>query len=304
MPQSAPRVEILPLPDYQVAFLVAGKERGRWHFGRQYPRPFLYPLVAPHGVPATRMGHPAAPNHDHHRSVWFGHADIGGVNFWADGAGTQQVRQTSWTHYQDGERVAIAYVRLGWFDPHGVELLSQDLMIACMDAGDEETLWEIQSEFRTPGTELTLGKTNFGFLGVRVAKGISALFGSGALRSSEGDTGERAIFGRSFPWIDYSGHARGNLPSGIAFFDHPENPRHPTVWHVRDDGWMCASFCMQEPYVLQRGQTLRLRYGLYVHSDCYPREQIRNHYDVFANTTAWRNVGRKGPYPVWLERTR
>ena len=42
-----PRCTLLPLPDHQVAFLVDGAERLRWHFGPQYPRPFFYPLVGP-----------------------------------------------------------------------------------------------------------------------------------------------------------------------------------------------------------------------------------------------------------------
>jgi len=28
---------------------------------------------------------------------------------------------------------------------------------------------------------------------------------------------------------------------GIAVFDHPSNPRHPTTWHVRDYGLFAAN---------------------------------------------------------------
>ncbi len=299
-----PRIQVVPLPDYQVAFLANGVERLRWHFGRHYPRPFLYPVLDPHGVPITRMGHPAAPNHDHHRSVWFGHANVGGVNFWADGVGSQQVRQLAWVHYQDGQNTGLAFVRLGWFDAHNAELLRQDLIIACTDVGNGETLVELQSEFRCPGTELVLGKTNFGFLGVRVAAGVSALFGGGALRASDGTAGEKSIFGKRYPWIDYSGYPRGYLASGISYFDHPDNPRHPTAWHVRDDGWMCASLCMNGPLVVRKDAPLRLRYALYVHAGIYPKERIATEWERFASMGAWINVGRRGPYRTWLERAR
>jgi len=66
---SLARCEVIPQPDHQVAFQVDGVERARWHFGPSYPRPFFYPFPGPSGATLTRMGHPGAPNHDHHRSI-------------------------------------------------------------------------------------------------------------------------------------------------------------------------------------------------------------------------------------------
>src|SRR5262245_30435114 len=121
-----PRIQLIPLPEEQVSFQVAGRERLRWHFGRRYPRPFFYPLIGPHGESVTRMGHPAAPDHEHHRSLWFGHHDVAGLGFWNDQSGPQQIRQEEWVHYQDGDDEAGMVVRLGWFDAHGVRLLRQE----------------------------------------------------------------------------------------------------------------------------------------------------------------------------------
>jgi hypothetical protein len=74
MNRQLPRCCALALPDHQVSLQIDGIERLRWHFGPSYPRPFFYPLVGPSGASLTRIGHPGAPNHDHHRSVWFAHA--------------------------------------------------------------------------------------------------------------------------------------------------------------------------------------------------------------------------------------
>ena len=79
-----PRCRILPLPDSQTSFQIDGHERLRWHSGESYPRPFFYPLLGPTGSPLTRMGHPGAPNHDHHRSIWFAHHKVLGIDFWSD----------------------------------------------------------------------------------------------------------------------------------------------------------------------------------------------------------------------------
>src|SRR5688572_19845493 len=96
-----PRFTLLPLPDHQVSFQVGGMERLRWHHGPQYPRPFFYPLVGPaSGRSLTRMGHPGAPDHDHHRSIWFAHNKVTGVDFWADNK--TRIVQRQWLAYEDG----------------------------------------------------------------------------------------------------------------------------------------------------------------------------------------------------------
>lgn len=263
---AVPRCTLLPLPDHQVSFQVDGAERLRWHFGPQYPRPFFYPLAGPaSGRSLTRMGHPGAPNHDHHRSVWFGHEKVSGVNFWGD-ATAARVRQAEWLAYQDGDAEAVMAVRLVWADGHDPKpLLEQELFAAVIPGPDGETFVELQSVFRPVAAQLEFGKTNFGFLAVRVAKPISAFFGGGTLTNSGGDVGEPAIFGKPAAWVDTSGEQAGGHREGVTYFDHPSNPGHPTAWHVREDGWMGASACFGGPRTTTRNEPLTLRYLLHAH---------------------------------------
>jgi len=267
-PRPVPRCQVVPLPDYQVSFLVAGEERLRWYFGPAYPRPFFYPLVGPSRSPLTRMGHPGAPDHDHHRSIWFAHHKVQGVDFWSD-RGPARVRQKQWLCYQDGDAECAMAVRLGWFDGHDPkELLEQDLIVSVWpkDGPPGETFVELQSTFRPTAATLELGQTNFGFLAVRVAKSISAYFGGGTILNSAGQAGEPAIFGQPAKWVDYSGPVSAEAKEGITYFDHPTNPGHPARWHVREDGWMGASVCFAGPVVTRREKPLTLRYLLHAHS--------------------------------------
>jgi hypothetical protein len=261
-----PRCTLLPLPDHQVSFLVDGAERLRWHFGSQHPRPFFYPLVGPaSGLSLTRVGHPGDAGHDHHRSVWFAHEKVSGVNFWTDST-TARVRQRQWLAYQDGDVEAVMAVRLGWIDGHDPkELLEQDLFAVVIPGPERETLVELQTTFRPVAERLEFGKTNFGFLAVRVAKALSAFFGGGVLTSSAGAVGEPAIFGKPAAWVDYSGEQPGAHKEGITYFDHPSNPGHPTTWHVREDGWMGASVCFANSRLTTRKEPLVLRYLLHAH---------------------------------------
>jgi hypothetical protein len=255
----------LPQANHEVAFRLDGRERLRWHFGPSYTRPFFYPLVGPSGESLTRIGHPGAPNHDHHRSIWFAHAKVLGIDFWSENTAAR-IRQKNWLVYEDGPERARMAVLLGWYDGHDPEeLLEQELVAVFEPLEQGETLLELHSTLRPKAESLEFGVSNFGFLAVRVAKHISEHFGGGQLTSSDGLRGEAAIFGQPARWMDYSAAAGGGEVEGITYFDHPANPRFPTHWHVREDGWMGASVCLKQPIETNRRDPLVLRYLLHAH---------------------------------------
>ncbi|MFO7901855.1 MAG: PmoA family protein [Planctomycetota bacterium] len=279
MPSPAlPACQIVPLPDHRVAVDIKGTERLRWHFGDQYPRPFFYPLVGPSGASLIRMGHPGAPNHDHHRGIWFAHHDVLGNDFWSDRT-PARIRQIQWLCYEDGDAEARLAVKLGWYDGHDARALLEQEVIAAIQPGEAgETLLEIQTTFIPTSQQLEFGQTNFGFLGVRVAKSLSVHFGNGRIRDSEEREGESEIFGKQAAWLDYSGAvANRENPSeeGITYLDHPDNPGYPSRWHVREDGWMIASACMRAARITSRHSPLTLRYLLHAHGGPLQRDRAR-----------------------------
>ena len=288
-----PRCQIVPLPDSQVGFMVDGQERLRWHSGSQYPRPFFYPFIGPTGSTLTRVGHPGAPNHDHHRSIWFGHHKVAGMDFWGDAAGTQ-VRQKQWLVYEDGDEEAVMAVRLAWYDGHDPqELLEQEVIAAVRPGDDQEVSLELQTTLRPQAATLELGQTNFGLLAVRVAKNISTHFGGGTLVDSEGRTGESGIFGQRARWVDYAGPVPGAdatslSTAGILYADHPMNVTYPSHWHVREDGWMGASLCMQTPVQLIKDDPLTLRYLLHAHRGPVDQGRFNALAEAFAGRRPFR----------------
>ncbi|MFK7820029.1 MAG: PmoA family protein [Planctomycetaceae bacterium] len=296
--QEIPRCQAIPLPNHEVSFQIDGQERTRWHYGSQYPRPFFFPLNGPSGETLTRMGHPGAPDHDHHRSVWFAHYKVLGIDFWGDGRNDAYVRQLGWLAYEDSNEEARMAVRVGWFDGHNpAELLVQELVVAVRDDGGGGTFLETQSRFIPKADSLEFQKTNFGFLAVRVAKSISGVFGGGTLTNSDGKTGEKAIFGKASEWMDYSGSVTtetGLSTEGVTYFDHPSNPGQPTGWHVREDGWMCASPCMSDGIVTTLKQPLQLRYLLHAHAGGADNNQARQAHAAFADSSAFAVKRGKG----------
>jgi len=303
MPYNIPRCQIVPLAEHQVSLRIDGDERLRWHFGTDYPRPFFFPFIGPAGESLTRMGHPGAPNHDHHQSVWFAYDKVLGISFW-NNISPATIRQKEWLCYEDGDEEAVMAVKLNWYDGHDpAELIEQELVAVVRPGRSGETLLELQSTFRPRAEMLEFGKTNFGFLAVRVAKSISAAFGGGQLTNSEGAVGEPAIFGKPARWMDYSGPvAAGNSPSagnapaagdrsvpaqvteGITFFDHPSNSESeaPVHWHVREDGWMGASPGMHGPLMTSQAKPLVVRYLLHAHDGPLDAKRANTISDAFA----------------------
>jgi len=290
-PEAENRCEVIPLPGMQTAFLVDGVEQMRWHFGGEYPRPFFFPFRGPSGADLTRMGHPGAPNHDHHRSIWFGHANVAGENFWGEPS-RSTIRQKTWLAYQDGNAEAVMASRCGWYDVNGRESLEQDLVAALIPLADGEQTLELQLTLRPGGRSalVELGKSNFGLLAVRVAKSLSVAFGAGQISDSEGRQGETAIFEQHARWVDYSGPVavgagqdRRVVVEGITYFDHPDNPGYPPRWHVREDGWMGASFSGEEQVVIRSQEPLTLRYLLWAHAEGYDHDRAATMHSEFAN---------------------
>ncbi|HIE08729.1 MAG TPA: hypothetical protein EYP65_02645, partial [Armatimonadetes bacterium] len=125
-----------------------------------------------------------------------------------------------------------------------------------------EVLVRISLALKPSRGGVRLGRTNFGLLSVRVAKPMSVLDGDGEILDSEGRRNERGILGKRARWCAYIGTPSGGGREAVAILDSPRNPRHPTYWHVRDDGWMCASFTMRAGLDLR--DELELTYWLYL----------------------------------------
>ena len=289
-----PTCQIVPLPNQATSFQIRGIEKLRWNFGNQYSRPFFYPVNGTTGTSLVRMGHPGAPNHDNHRGIWFAHNDIEAMDFWAEGKGNQIV-QTQWLAYEDGNDYAAMAVQTEFHAGHDPQPIIQQQIIAIIRPREQgQYTLELQTTITPTMPSLTLNKTNFGFLAVRMAANIATHFGGGTITNQAGKTGEPALFGKPANYIDYSGPVRGNnadeIIEGITYFDHPSNPSYPSKWHIREDGWMGASVCRDTAITLTPSTPLQLRYLLHVHTDPINHKVATALQNAFFQRAAWKVV--------------
>jgi hypothetical protein len=287
-----PRMQVVPLPRGEASVLRDGTEISRYYFAADLRRPFLFPLVGPSGRSLTRMGHPRDPNgHSHHNSVWISHHDVGGVAFWNDAASsTGRIVHKRVLRYEDADDEALIEVQNAWINEatSGKVLLDEQRAMRFRPQQGGQWLLVLDISLAAPKEPVTLGKTNFGIIGVRMAKTIGVHDGGGTIRNSEGAVNEPQVHEKPARWVDYSGpivldqengiHAK----EGVTLMDHPANPNHPTVFHVRDDGWMGAAVTFAGPRTIEPGKPLKLRYGLWVHAGVPRPETINEQFAMFA----------------------
>jgi methane monooxygenase PmoA-like len=279
-----PRMQVLPLPHDEASVERDGREIARYHFSPRDPRPFLYPIIGPSGKSLTRMGHPRDANgHSHHNSVWIAHNDVDGISFWAD-TGKGKIVQKR-VRYEDTDNEALIEAENVWNDDTGKTLLKETRTLRFRPQADGQWLLIIDLVF-TADKPVTLGKTSFGPVAVRMAKTIGVHDGGGTMRNSAGGVNEKEIFWKPAKWVDYSGPMPKGAVEGITLMDHPTNPSHPSEFHVRDDGWMGASCTFSAARIIEKDKPLSLRYGVWVHGGLPTADAINGQFEVFAKIDA------------------
>jgi hypothetical protein len=282
-----PRLQVVPLPDHEASFQHDGRELTCYQFGPGLRRPFLFPIVGPSGRSLTRMGHPHDPEgHSHHNSVWVSHNDVNGDDFWSD-RGPGRVVHRRIVRLDDSDDEATLVTVNAWVGRGDRVHLIERRGIKVRPLDDGRWLLILDLQFDATGGAVTLGKTPFGPIGVRMAKTIGVNDGGGLIRNSEGQVNEQGpdgAFRKRARWVDYSGPIARDAVEGISLFDHPSNPNHPSHFHVRADGWMGASLTLEKPILIRPGEILRLRYGLYVHDGLPTPEAIEARWAEFAGT--------------------
>jgi hypothetical protein len=262
-----PRMQVLPLPEDQASVTCDGREIARYYFGKDLYRPFLYPIIGPSGRSLTRMGHPRDPNtHSHHNSVWVSHHDVGGVGFWNDAKTSEgRIVHQKVIRYEDTDKEALIEVQNAWIDGagRGKTLLEEHRAMRFQPQQNGQWLLVLDIVLSSPKQPVTLGKTNFGFVGVRMAKTIGVHDGGGTIRNSEGAVNEPQVHEKLARWVDYSGPMTPTAREGI-------------------DGWMGPAFNFSAPRTIEPGQPLKLRYGLWVHAGVPTAASIDEQFAAFA----------------------
>jgi hypothetical protein len=290
-------VQVIPLPDYEASFQFEGRELTRYHFDPVRKRPFWYPMQTSLAPSLIRIGHPHdADSHRHHYGVWITHSAVSGVNFWDDEADNGKdkvrgsIRQQKVLGYWDGDESAAMMTLNHWVaERDNRVLLIEKRQMEARPAPDATSWWLlVDSEFIAPkGQTATFEPSPFGLMSARMAKTIGVIDGGGRILNSEGQVNEEEVFRKPAKWCDYSGRLTNDAKgfAGITLMNHPQNPNHPTAYHVRNDGWMCSCLSLDQPVVVNDTKPLHVRWGLWVHEGVPTREKCETMWQEFSAMT-------------------
>ena len=275
-----------------------------FHFGSDWPKPFLHPLRSSSGQIVTRhypMGQRLGESEDHiwHRGLWFGHGDIQGVDFWREKSHKKtryplpigRIVFRRLPTLKNGNDTGEVSGEFDLISPQGI-LGSLILHFQFHRLGPHNTVDCWITLVADAGQCLKLGDTEEGTFAVRVAPELRQDRG-GSLRNAEGLVGTEQIWGKPSPWVDYSAQIKGKSV-GIAIFDHPSNPRHPTHWHARGYGLFSANpFGEHDFYgdperdgglTIPAGKQLQFRYRVIVHQGNAASASVESLYSNYART--------------------
>jgi hypothetical protein len=99
------------------------------------------------------------------------------------------------------------------------------------------------------------------------------------ITTSAGATTEKEARQKPANWCDYSGPIDGKT-YGIALFDFPSNPGHPTPFHVRNFGLL--THVGVHNWTLKDGQSQTLRHRLLFHPGDASSAKLDERYREFA----------------------
>lgn len=270
-----------------------------------HPKPILYPVIGPHGVEMTRH-YPMkmevdneASDHPHQKSLWFTHGNVNGVDFWLEDKADSETRVGGRIVHQglrvDGNTILAEN---NWIAPDDTELCSdvRKIVFAAVPNGRQI---DYQVTIRATNGHVTFGDTKEGTMGVRTNPLLRLAMderrgnhtAAGHCVNSEG-LKDRDIWGKRAKWVDYWAPIEGNTV-GLAIFDHPSNPRHPTWWHARHYGLVAANpFGVHDfedgpegigNMLIASGNSVTFRYRFIFHEGDAQQAKIAEQYTAFAN---------------------
>lgn len=268
------------------------------------PKPIVYPIVGPHGITMVRHFPMRTgvsgerEDHPHHQSLWFTHGDVNGVNFWNISKETGKIVCT------DARAMDAQYVSSGgnaqasvsveladeWRDAGGNIVCTDQQEIGFVLLPDGGRAVDYAVTVIASHGDVTFGDTKEGTMGIRTHPKLRINDGAKAV-NSEGVEG-KTVWGKRAKWVDYSAEIDGHVV-GVAIFDHPKNPRHPTWWHAREYGLVAANpFGIHDferkdrgagNLTIKKGEMLTFRYRFLFHEGDSKGAEIAKRYADWAH---------------------
>ena len=267
------------------------------------PHVYFYPVIGPGKTPMTRNFpmkevESEERDHVHHRSLWYSHGAVNGIDFWAETGKAGKILHDRFLEVKSGADSGLIRSLNNWVGPDGTIICASEQTFRVYASPANERRFDFDVTLKAFDKEVLLGDTKEGSMGIRVAETMrskpnkhNAGKPAGQIVLSTGVTGDDT-WGKRAEWCDYYGPVQGKT-LGVAIFDHPKNPRHPTWWHVRNYGLFAANpfgihdFERKPPgagnLAIAPNQSVTFRYRFYMHEGDEKQGRVAERYKEYAS---------------------
>ena len=142
-------------------------------------RPILWPILGPNGKRMTRdypmlQGTKETSDHVHHRSMWFAHGNVNGIDFWDEKPEAGLVQGTivhrKFAKIASGPQAEIV-TENDWLGPAGKKVGEDERRLTFGTWGDSRLI-DFDITIRASEVPLVFNDTKEGTFGLRVAEGL------------------------------------------------------------------------------------------------------------------------------------
>lgn len=263
-------------------------------------KPYWWPVIGPTGKPITRA-YPMQRgvkgelwDHHHHRSFWFTHGNVNGIDFWSEVPAAGKTMHREFKKVTSGPVFGELVAVVDWKDRKDVKVCEDERRFRVYNV-PEGRLIDFEVDVKATDGPVTFGDTKEGMFGFRIAGTMNVKapkdVPKGTLVNSAGLT-DKEVWGKQATWCDYYGTVDGEVV-GIAMFDNPKNFRHPTHWHARDYGLYCANpFGIRDftgdkskdgSHTIPKGEELNFKYRIFMHKGDTKEADVPAHYAAYAH---------------------
>ncbi len=223
-------------------------------------------------------------DHPHHESLWYTHGDVNGISFWHLGKDAGTIRQTQIG--VDGDTITTSN---DWLSPDGERVCSDQRTMRFSSLPGGARVIDFSVTIEASDGDLKFGDTKEGSMGIRTQPLLRTDKGADVTNSA-GQKG-KAIWGKAAKWVNYQARIDGK-PVGVAIFDSPTNPRHPSTWHARDYGLVAANPFGAHDFsgaakgagdlTIKSGESVTFRYAFVFHNGSDEKQSIEELYEAWA----------------------
>src|SRR5258705_5640570 len=147
------------------------------------PHVYYYPVIGPGGAKMTRdypmVRDSVGEDHDHphHRSLWYSHGAVNGIDFWSEGTKAGKIVHDKFLELKSSPELGVIRSTCKWIAPDGETTLTDEQTFRVYAQPNSERLFDFEITLKAGKDDIVLGDTKEGSMAIRIAESMRLTHG-------------------------------------------------------------------------------------------------------------------------------